>query len=618
MTVKTQYLDKAVYAGLLLFAFSLPISTALTNIAWIWLLLSTGIKIVIDRNMLVRTILDRPFFWLLAITAMSTITAIDPWHSFQEWRQISLITIYWLMVNMIKDEEQLKKMVYYFVVGSVLVSLYGIMEYVLGINMIDQVIVSNPYSFMQAWPATILRHLSLDHGRVIATRSHPLTFAEGIMMALCFVFCLGVFSESKSRRNRSWLVIIVIGLCLLFTNSRGPWLGAVIGLVSLLFFKPSKKVLIAVVAALIAIPIMIYGVNTFTHDNRNSIVDRLEKAKNWRSDGDSRERVLMWQSGREMIKDRPLLGLGLGNIHEVYLQYKSAKAWHTGVENELHSNIVQIAVERGLLGLAMFIWVLVAFFREGYRTLKILPDNKPFLKAVTAGGLLSVVSCLGAGFTETTYNDSEVIMIFYFMMGMVMWIRQRTKIKDEIGYSDIAVFMDRDGTISEEVGYINHPDRLKLLKRSSKAIRLLNKNKIRAVVVTNQAGVGRGYFKEKMISVVHKKMEAMLAKDGVFLDAIYYCPHHPKDNCNCRKPKPGMMLQAKEKFGLDLTKCYVIGDKYSDVEYAHQVGAKGILVLTGYGKGAYEFEKEQWSKGPDFVASDLYDAVEWIARQEKK
>jgi D-glycero-D-manno-heptose 1,7-bisphosphate phosphatase len=178
--------------------------------------------------------------------------------------------------------------------------------------------------------------------------------------------------------------------------------------------------------------------------------------------------------------------------------------------------------------------------------------------------------------------------------------------------------MDRDGTISEEVGYINHPDRLKLLKRSAKAIKMLNHNKLRAIVVTNQAGVGRGYFKEEMIGVVHKKMEEMLAKDGAYLDAIYYCPHHPKDNCNCRKPKAGMMLQAKEKFGLDLTKSYVIGDKYSDVEYAHQVGAKGILVLTGYGKGAYEFEKEQWSKGPDFVASDLYDAVEWIVKQEQK
>jgi len=78
-------------------------------------------------------------------------------------------------------------------------------------------------------------------------------------------------------------------------------------------------------------------------------------------------------------------------------------------------------------------------------------------------------------------------------------------------------------------------------------------------VVTNQAGVGRGYFKEEMIGIVHKKMEELLAKDGAYFDAIYYCPHHPKDNCNCRKPKPGMMLQAKEKFGLDLTKSYVIG-----------------------------------------------------------
>lgn len=604
--------------GLMLFAFSLPVSTALTNVAWIWLLVAGIIKIFADRSILQRTALDRPLFWLLAVTAMSTVMAIDPWHSLGEWRQISLVTIYWLIIFLVRDEGQLKKMVYYFIAGSVLVSLFGIMQYILGINMIDGIIVQNPYPFTQNWPTWLLQNISLDHGRVISTRSHPLTFAECIMMSLTFVFCLGLFHENKRQRNLAWIFILISGLCLLFTNSRGPWLGALIGLFSLVLFRPSKKVFITLLIVLVSIPVLLFGVNALTQGKRNSVIIRIEKAINWRTDGDSRERVLMWQSGREMIKDYPLLGVGLGNIHEVYLKYKSTKAWHLGVENELHSNIVQIAVERGLLGLAAFIWVLVVFFKEGYRTLKVLPDNKPFLKAVTAGGLISVVSFLGAGFTETTYNDSEVIMIFYFMMGMVMWIRKRTKIKDDTGYNDVAVFMDRDGTISEEVGYINHPDRFHLLKRSSKAIKLLNKNKIRAIVVTNQAGVGRGYFKEEMIGVVHQKMEDLMARDGAYLDAIYYCPHHPKDNCNCRKPKPGMMLQAKEKFGLDLTKSYVIGDKYSDVEYAHQVGAKGILVLTGYGKGAYEFEKEQWSKGPDFVASDLYEAVEWIVKQEKK
>ncbi|MDD5132576.1 MAG: hypothetical protein PHH44_07960, partial [bacterium] len=196
MNTRPERLDKAIHIGLMLFAFALPVSTALTNIAWIWLLLTGIVKIFSDRSLLRRTVLDRPIFWLLAITAMSTITAIDPWHSFKDWKQISLITIYWLIITLVKDEGQLKKMVYYFIAGSVLVSLYGIMQYILGINMIDGVIVQNPYAFMHSWPSGLLQNLALDHGRVIATRSHPLTFAECIMMALTFVFCLGIFSES--------------------------------------------------------------------------------------------------------------------------------------------------------------------------------------------------------------------------------------------------------------------------------------------------------------------------------------------------------------------------------------------------------------------------------------
>ena len=618
MTSMREKLDKLIYGGLLAFAMFLPVSISFAEAAWIFTLLVWMIRMFSGGDNFTRTGLDRPLFWLLAITAMGTITAVDPGHSFIEWRQITLVTVYWLVVSNIKSEEHLKKMVGYFITAAAAVSLFGILQYILGINMIDNVIVNNPYPVLQNLSPELLKHLALDHGRVIATRSHPLTCAESIMMVLIVALCLGIYHQDKKRRLAIWGMSLLMMVCLLFTNSRGPWLGTILGLLSLVFLRPSKKVIATVVAVLVIVPLLVMGLSSLTMGKRNSILDRVERIKDWRNDADSRERVLMWQSGREILKDHPLLGIGLGNIHEVYGQYKSAKAWHKGTENELHSNIVQIAVERGGLGLAAFIWLIIAFLIEGFKALKQTSKSDTFYKAVVVGGIAAIISFLCAGFTETTYNDSTIIMHFYFLMGVVMWISFRGSKKNDSGYSDIAVFMDRDGTISEEVGYINHPDRLKLLKRSAKAIKMLNNNKLRAVVVTNQAGVGRGYFKEEMIGVVHKKMEDLLAKEGAFLDAIYYCPHHPKDNCDCRKPKPGMMLQAKEKFGLDLAKCYVIGDKYSDVEYAHQVGAKGVLVLTGYGKGAYEYEKDQWSKGPDFVAGDLYDAVEWIIHQEKK
>ena len=180
----------------------------------------------------------------------------------------------------------------------------------------------------------------------------------------------------------------------------------------------------------------------------------------------------------------------------------------------------------------------------------------------------------------------------------------------------LAVFMDRDGTITEEMGYLKDSKKLRLVPRSAEAIRLLNKREILAIVVSNQSGVARGYFTEKTVRETHKRLEELLKEKGAYLDGIYYCPHHPKfgspkyrKNCNCRKPKPGMLLRAAKKFNLDLEKCYVIGDKVEDIKLARNAGARGILVLTGYGQKSSKRVK------PDHTAKDLYHAVRWILKR---
>ncbi|HQR37513.1 MAG TPA: HAD family hydrolase [Blastocatellia bacterium] len=182
-----------------------------------------------------------------------------------------------------------------------------------------------------------------------------------------------------------------------------------------------------------------------------------------------------------------------------------------------------------------------------------------------------------------------------------------------------AVFMDRDGTVSDEVGYLNHVSRLRVYPWSASAIRALNDAGLLAVLVTNQAGVARGYFPETMILDVHARLVEELAAQGATLDAIYYCPHHPtageppyRADCECRKPRPGMLLQAAAEHDIDLASSYVVGDKYSDVRLAHAVGASGVLVMTGYGRGEYEYERETWPRAPEHVAESLEDAVAWI------
>lgn len=185
------------------------------------------------------------------------------------------------------------------------------------------------------------------------------------------------------------------------------------------------------------------------------------------------------------------------------------------------------------------------------------------------------------------------------------------------------VFLDRDGTINEEVGYVNHLDRFMLLPGVGQAIRLLNQHGFKTVVITNQSGVARGYFSESLIHQVHQKMQDLLREEGAYLDGIYYCPHHPdageppyRQKCRCRKPQTGLIEEAVRELALDLSKSYMIGDRGNDIEFGHQVGAKGILVLTGYGKGEWEYYRNRWMVLPDHVAHDLYEAVQWILRQE--
>jgi D-glycero-D-manno-heptose 1,7-bisphosphate phosphatase len=181
-----------------------------------------------------------------------------------------------------------------------------------------------------------------------------------------------------------------------------------------------------------------------------------------------------------------------------------------------------------------------------------------------------------------------------------------------------AVFIDRDGTLTDEVGYINHPSRLRLLPRSAEAIRRLNRAGIPAVVVTNQAGLARGYFSEAVLDSVNADLAAQLERAGARLDGVYICPHHPTEGapplrqlCDCRKPKPGLLLRAAEELDLDLARSVMVGDKPSDLEVAPKVGARSILVLTGYGRGEWEYRREHFSITPDHVADDLLDAVNW-------
>ena len=182
-----------------------------------------------------------------------------------------------------------------------------------------------------------------------------------------------------------------------------------------------------------------------------------------------------------------------------------------------------------------------------------------------------------------------------------------------------AVFIDRDGTVNEQMGYINHLSRFVIFPGTAEAFKLLNTHDYLSIIVSNQSGVARGYYPITLVEVVHDHLRKMLKKQGAFIDGIFYCPHYEKGDvpeysiaCSCRKPGTGLIDQACSQFDIDLEKSFVIGDRYSDIALAYGLKMKGILVKTGYGLGDLSHVFPRLSFKPTHVAEDLLQAVRWI------
>ena len=182
-----------------------------------------------------------------------------------------------------------------------------------------------------------------------------------------------------------------------------------------------------------------------------------------------------------------------------------------------------------------------------------------------------------------------------------------------------AVFLDRDGTLIEERGYLSRLEEISLFEDAPDALRLLRDAGFALVLVTNQAGVARGLFDEAFVQEAHRHLAGLLANEGIVLDGYYYCPHHPDGvvpaytrTCRCRKPGPGMVEQAAADLDIAVDASFVVGDKWLDVELARNAGARGLLVRTGYGAGVEDEVPE--TATPIAIVDTLLDAAHEILR----
>jgi len=177
-----------------------------------------------------------------------------------------------------------------------------------------------------------------------------------------------------------------------------------------------------------------------------------------------------------------------------------------------------------------------------------------------------------------------------------------------------AVFLDRDGVLIRQVeGYLTRVEEMELLPGAAEAVARLRAAGFKAIVVTNQAGVAKGHLSEEELKGLHSELLRRLRKRGANLDAIYYCPHAPEENCPCRKPAPGLLFKAARELAIDLARSYLVGDATTDVEAARRAGCFAILVKTGFGG-----EDSRSKEAPDAVLPDLACAADFILNRERR
>lgn len=179
-----------------------------------------------------------------------------------------------------------------------------------------------------------------------------------------------------------------------------------------------------------------------------------------------------------------------------------------------------------------------------------------------------------------------------------------------------AVFLDRDGTINEEVGYLDNLEKLRIIPGAFEAVRLLKQAGLLVIVITNQSGIARGFFDEAFVRGIHRHMKRLFREKDAVIDGFYYCPHHPEEGkgqylqaCSCRKPEPGMLIRAAQEMDIDLEHSYIVGDTLKDVEAGQRAGCQGVLVRTGYGRNV-----DSGMVKPDHVAKDILAAAHWILK----
>jgi len=384
-----KYCDWLVGAFLILFVFWSPISITGTQTAVSFALLFWVIGMLVRRRFqLMRTPLNIPIAAFLVVAAVGVIMAVDFKHSLKGYMTLGWISIFFLFVNNVKDVTQFKKLVRILIIITTIAGAYGIFQHFTRIDFFGNV-----------------KHLPRSTGFF----NSPMTFGNYVLLLLPVV--IGLSYYSKIRRERHWLQLsaLIILTAIIFSYTRGVWLGIIGGLIFMAILR-SKRLLLLVITGIIV------GSMFLTIFPSSKLTRRV--VGTFKSERPVGDRIYFWQGSLRIIRDYPITGLGWEGFGIVYPRYKPAEGRQ--LVCHAHNNFIDMAVDSGLLGLGIFIWFLVTIYKVGFHIFKELEDG--YFKGIAWGFLGSLTAFLIAGLSQYNFGDSEVVMLFYFLLAMVMVI----------------------------------------------------------------------------------------------------------------------------------------------------------------------------------------------------
>ncbi len=396
--------------GMNALAFVTPISIAATNLVFFPLL---AVWLLGGRATLLRWpprwgLAEKVFLLYLGVSVVSAFAGVDVRRSLGEiWKTDFYLVIALLIASVTVSRRQNEKLLHIFMAAGALVAVWGLIQFATGVNQSDKsggVFYTLPSAIAQ-WPRPILDHLSMVNGRVIGTRSHPLTYAECLLFHWAFGICF--LLSSSGRRLLLWFVYLAsVGGALLVSQSRGPWLAAaVMVIVAILTSRRKRSMLLVLLGGIFALVFL--SVPTL-HKRAASITDSTHHS--------NRDRLNMWKAGYSLFQSNPFFGVGPGNVKKVSPPFQDEADRRTGPWGHLHSNYVNIMAERGGLGLFMFLAFFAALVKELWDAFR--RSRHAYDVLLYRGAGLAMLGFFLGGVTETSYNAVVVMMMFYFVIGL--------------------------------------------------------------------------------------------------------------------------------------------------------------------------------------------------------